>query len=172
MVIHRSFTCMAIAFIAACSPSSTHNTALAYQPPVQQDRRSVLASASAASASLLVSPGSASASASASAASGATAAGGPTVPLDGSTKGFPLASFGLQIYDDSTAYRLTMTALECGYRNFFASVLAGNQKGFAKAIKASGTPAMNCISVVQCCPTEREERRLPSSRRSKGVKRT
>lgn len=27
-----------------------------------------------------------------------------------------------------------------GYRNFFASVLAGNQRGFARAIKASGVP--------------------------------
>ena len=47
-------------------------------------------------------------------------------------KKFPLASFGLQVYDDDTAYRLTLTALEVGYRNFFASVLADNQKGFAK----------------------------------------
>lgn len=43
-------------------------------------------------------------------------------------KPFPLASFGLQIYNDDTAYKLTLTALEVGYRNFFASVLAGNQK--------------------------------------------
>ena len=56
------------------------------------------------------------------------------------SKAFPLASFGLQVYDDDTAYRLTLTALEVGYRNFFASVLAGNQIGFAKAIKASGIP--------------------------------
>lgn len=49
-------------------------------------------------------------------------------------KAFPLASFGLQVYDDDTAYRLTLTALEVGYRNFFASVLAGNQRGFAKVI--------------------------------------
>lgn len=55
-------------------------------------------------------------------------------------KSFPLASFGLQVYDDDTAYRLTLTALEVGYRNFFASVLAGNQKGFARAVKASGIP--------------------------------
>lgn len=55
-------------------------------------------------------------------------------------KAFPLASFGLQVYDDDTAYRLTLTALEVGYRNFFASVLAGNQKGFAKAVKVSGIP--------------------------------
>ena len=140
MVIHRSFMAVvaSIAFIAACSPRSTQNTAMAYQPPVQQDRRSVLASAtSAAVATPAVLLGS---SGVASAAAAATTAGGPTVPLDGSTKGFPLASFGLQIYDDSTAYRLTLTALECGYRNFFASVLAGNQKGFAKAIKASGIP--------------------------------
>ena len=49
-------------------------------------------------------------------------------------KAFPLASFGLQVYDDDTAYRLTLTALEVGYRNFFSSVLAGNQRGFAKVI--------------------------------------
>ncbi len=55
-------------------------------------------------------------------------------------KAFPLASFGLQIYNDDTAYKLTLTALEVGYRNFFASVLAGNQKGFARAIKDSGVP--------------------------------
>lgn len=55
-------------------------------------------------------------------------------------KPFPLASFGLQVYNDDTAYRLTLTALEVGYRNFFASVLANNQKGFAKAVKASGIP--------------------------------
>lgn len=47
---------------------------------------------------------------------------------------FPLASFGLQIYDDETAYKLTLLALEKGYRNFFASVLAGNQRGFARKI--------------------------------------
>lgn len=58
----------------------------------------------------------------------------------GNKKAFPLASFGLQVYDDDTAYKLTLTALEVGYRNFFASVLAGNQKGFAKAVKASGIP--------------------------------
>ena len=53
---------------------------------------------------------------------------------------FPTASFGLQVYDDSTAQRLTSLALEVGYRNFFASVLAGNQRGFARAIKESGIP--------------------------------
>lgn len=64
---------------------------------------------------------------------------------------FPLASFGLQIYNDDMAYRLTLTALECGYRNFFASVLAGNQKGFAKAIRDSGMDRSKlfiCGSVV------------------------
>lgn len=45
-----------------------------------------------------------------------------------------------RVYDDNTAYKLTLTALEVGYRNFFASVLAGNQRGFAKAIKESNIP--------------------------------
>eukprot|EP00913_Durusdinium_trenchii_P026799 g25139.t1 len=44
------------------------------------------------------------------------------------------------VYDDDTAERLTLTAIEVGYRNFFASVLAGNQKGFARAIEKSGVP--------------------------------
>jgi len=57
-------------------------------------------------------------------------------------KAFPLASFGLQVYDDDTAYRLTLTALEVGYRNFFASVLAGNQKGFAK---------VRCAELLSIC---------------------
>lgn len=53
---------------------------------------------------------------------------------------FPYASFGLQVYDDATAQKLTTVALKVGYRNFFASVLAGNQRGFARAIKDSGIP--------------------------------
>merc|ERR1712151_1445138 len=53
---------------------------------------------------------------------------------------FPFASFGLQIYDDAEAQKLTAIALKAGYRNFFASVLARNQKGFARAIKESGIP--------------------------------
>mgnify|MGYP002823734348 CR=1 FL=1 len=51
---------------------------------------------------------------------------------------FPLASFGLQIYDDATAEQLTLRALEAGYRNFFASALAQNQRGFARGVRASG----------------------------------
>jgi diketogulonate reductase-like aldo/keto reductase len=74
----------------------------------------------------------------------------PVTALSDGSK-FPLVSFGLQIYDDNTAYRLTLLALECGYRNFFASVLAGNQRGFAKAIRDSGVPRNElyvCGSVV------------------------
>ena len=64
---------------------------------------------------------------------------------------FPLASFGLQIYDDATAERLTLLAIEAGFRNFFASVLARNQMGFARAIKRCGVPREDlfiCGSVV------------------------
>ncbi|CAL1126090.1 unnamed protein product [Cladocopium goreaui] len=64
---------------------------------------------------------------------------------------FPKASFGLQVYDDETAERLTLQAIEAGYRNFFASVLAGNQKGFARAVQKSGVPREEffiCGSVV------------------------
>lgn len=70
----------------------------------------------------------------------------PGEPLE-----FPLVSFGLQIYSNDVAYKLTRTAIDLGYRNFFASVLAGNQRGFAKAVKDSGIPRSDlflCGSVV------------------------
>lgn len=72
-----------------------------------------------------------------------------TAPTASSSKPFPLASFGLQIYDNDQAYKLTLTALEVGYRNFFASVLAGNQKGFARAIRDSNVP----LSDLYICGT-------------------
>lgn len=65
--------------------------------------------------------------------------GGGAVQL-GNGLAFPTASFGLQVYDDATGQQLTELALSVGYRNFFASVLAGNQKGFARGVKASGVP--------------------------------
>lgn len=66
----------------------------------------------------------------------------PAVPANGIARlsngaAFPLASFGLQVYDDETARQLTLVALEKGFRNFFASVLARNQRGFAKAVRES-----------------------------------
>jgi diketogulonate reductase-like aldo/keto reductase len=67
------------------------------------------------------------------------------------SRAFPLVSFGLQVYDDEYAYKLTLTALQVGYRNFFASVLASNQKGFARAVRDSGIPRSElfiCGSVV------------------------
>ena len=51
---------------------------------------------------------------------------------------FPVASFGLQVYSDEKAATLTQLALDCGYKNFFASVLAGNQRGFARGVARSG----------------------------------
>ncbi|CAJ1930647.1 unnamed protein product [Cylindrotheca closterium] len=117
--------------LSACSSLNNQNV----------DRRSVLQQAVAlGGATLLVPPGPALATANIS----------PIATLSDGTK-FPLASFGLQIYSDDTAYKLTMTALETGYRNFFASVLAGNQRGFAKAVKDSGIPRKDlfiCGSVV------------------------
>jgi diketogulonate reductase-like aldo/keto reductase len=53
---------------------------------------------------------------------------------------FPVVSFGLQVYDDGTATQLTTMALGVGFRNFFSSVLAGNQQGFGAAIKATSVP--------------------------------
>lgn len=52
----------------------------------------------------------------------------------------PLATFGLQIYDDMTALALTQRALDAGFRSFFTSPEGGNQRGFAQAIRESGIP--------------------------------
>mmetsp|Transcript_16703 Transcript_16703/g.32510 ORF Transcript_16703/g.32510 Transcript_16703/m.32510 type:complete len:289 (-) Transcript_16703:3-869(-) len=49
---------------------------------------------------------------------------------------FPSVSFGLQVYDDTTAQNYTRIAIQAGVRNFFASVLAGNQVGFGKGVKS------------------------------------
>ena len=52
----------------------------------------------------------------------------------------PVATFGVQIYDDATAERYTLQALEAGFRSFFTSPEGGNQLGFARAIASSGIP--------------------------------
>ena len=63
----------------------------------------------------------------------------PSLTLsDGST--LPSACFGIQIYDDATATECTLRALEAGFRCFFTSPEAGNQYGFARAIRESGVP--------------------------------
>ena len=85
------------------------------------------------------------------AAAAAAASVAPVKSFAATGQRFPLASFGLQIYDDATAERLTLLALEAGFRNFFASVLAGNQRGFARAIKRAQLPRDElfiCGSVV------------------------
>ena len=93
--------------------------------------------------------------------------GGPTVKLSDGTN-FPMVSFGLQVYDDEAAYKYTTLALECGYRNFFASVLAGNQKGFGRAVRAPGIPR----DAARSCPIELGARRPPSRRREGAARRT
>lgn len=64
---------------------------------------------------------------------------GPVVKLNNGMA-FAVASFGLQIYGDAKAQELTTIALAAGFRNFFASVLARNQKGFGAAIRATHIP--------------------------------
>lgn len=125
------------------SSSGTTTLDAATNANVNLDRRSVLQTASLATAGLLLptSP------------TTAVAAGSSIQPIATLSDGtlFPLASFGLQIYNDEKAYKLTLLALEVGYRNFFASVLAGNQKGFARAVKDSGIDRKElfiCGSVV------------------------
>lgn len=99
--------------------------------------------AAVAAASLLVPGGAAPALA-------AEAAVEKVVTLNDGAK-FPVVSFGLQVYDDTQAYKYTKWALEAGYRNFFASVLADNQRGFARAIQESSVPRSDlfiCGSVL------------------------
>merc|ERR1719487_1014608 len=63
----------------------------------------------------------------------------PNVKLNNGLS-FPSVSFGLQVYDDGTAEDLTTIALQAGIRNFFSSVLAGNQRGFGRAIANTSVP--------------------------------
>lgn len=130
---------LSIKLLFALAPAIA-TTALQFPSPNEISRRSAVSqlisssaaavAASGATSSILMPPGVANAADSVN-----------QVTLNSNNKkAFPLASFGLQVYDDETAYKLTLVALEVGYRNFFASVLAGNQKGFAKAVKASGIP--------------------------------
>jgi 2,5-diketo-D-gluconate reductase A len=93
------------------------------------NRRGAVALATAATASSPLMPPS----------SAVAAAQTPMMPAlrlsDGSP--LPLATFGIQIYDDATAYACTTRALQAGFRSFFTSPEAGNQRGFARAIHDS-----------------------------------
>lgn len=53
---------------------------------------------------------------------------------------FPRVSFGLQEWNEDLAEKVTLEAIGAGYRNFFASARAKNQRGFARGIAASGLP--------------------------------
>lgn len=54
---------------------------------------------------------------------------------------FPLVSFGLQVYDDTTADQYTRIAVAAGIRNFFSSVLASNQAGFSTGLAGGAAKA-------------------------------
>ena len=79
----------------------------ALRPPLHT-RRDVAIGSTAAAAASIITPSSAA----------STFATSASVTLaDGAV--FPLASFGLQIYDDAMAEQLTLLALDAGFRNFF-----------------------------------------------------
>jgi hypothetical protein len=55
----------------------------------------------------------------------------------------PLVSFGFEVYSNAQARSYMAIAIDVGYRNFFASVLANNQRGAAQGITdaaAAGVP--------------------------------
>ena len=114
-----------------CLSAYVASVAALTTPPPSLSRRQVIGSTSAAAALAATGPPSLVRAADYKLQPGAKLITG---------ENFPTASFGLQVYDDTTAEQLTLIALELGYRNFFASVLARNQKGFARAIKKSGVP--------------------------------
>lgn len=68
----------------------------------------------------------------------------------------PLVSFGFEVYSNAQARSYMAIAIDVGYRNFFASVLANNQRGAAQGITdaaAAGVPRSElfiCGSVTQC----------------------
>lgn len=51
---------------------------------------------------------------------------------------FAKASFGPQIWSDNKCRGLTKSAIKVGFRNFFSSVLARNQRGFAQGVQDTG----------------------------------
>jgi len=131
------FGSLALAFLGSWSP---WRAAPAYAAPSGsatrgvQSRREVLLEAALAAGG-----GAAASGAPAWAQQPAVTPSGDVFTLSDGLK-FPTASFGLQIYDDNTAQKLTELSLQLGYRNFFASVLARNQRGFARGVQASGVP--------------------------------
>lgn len=119
----------------------------ALRPPLHTRRDIAIGTTAAAAASAI----------SSSSAAAASKFATSVTLADGSI--FPLASFGLQIYDDAMAEKLTLLALDAGFRNFFASVLARNQLGFARAVKSSGIAREDlyiCGSVVSNRATDEE----------------
>lgn len=52
----------------------------------------------------------------------------------------PPDSFGLWVWSDAEATAYTLQAITAGITNFFASVLAYNQPGFAAAVRQSPVP--------------------------------
>ena len=137
--LHRS-NATALVFLSSMLYSLLVTSTMALTLPSDRsvDRRSVLATGGMTAGGLFLPSSSLAAEIS------------PITTLSDGTK-FPLCSFGLQIYDNDTAMRLTKTALEVGYRYFFASVLAGNQRGFAQGVKASAVDRNElfiCGSVV------------------------
>mmetsp|Transcript_14229 Transcript_14229/g.23559 ORF Transcript_14229/g.23559 Transcript_14229/m.23559 type:complete len:338 (-) Transcript_14229:25-1038(-) len=137
-----------ILFLALASWTVHVGECLSINNPAGMNRRQVVQSTVVTAGGLLL-PRTPAAQAAATATPSVTTA--PIATLSDGMTQFPLASFGLQIYDDATAYQLTLLALEVGYRNFFASVLAGNQRGFAKAVRDSGIARSDlfiCGSVV------------------------
>jgi diketogulonate reductase-like aldo/keto reductase len=137
----------------APTSTTTTTTTTTTADHVIWNRRSVLQSV--ATAGLLLPTTTTNAATAQAAATAETSSSSSTATTiatlsDGVTS-FPLASFGLQIYSDEKAYELTLLALQVGYRNFFASVLAGNQKGFSRAVRDSGIARPDlfiCGSVV------------------------
>jgi hypothetical protein len=71
-----------------------------------------------------------------------------TVTLNDGSE-FPIVSFGLWVYGDKEATEYTLLAISVGIRNFFASVLARNQKGFGAAVKQSSVPRCVAALVVE-----------------------
>ena len=53
--------------------------------------------------------------------------------------------FAIMFGDVGHGALLTLLALEAGFRNFFASALANNQRGFAKAVQQSTVPRSDCF---------------------------
>ena len=161
-VLQRTFMMMKLSLILWLLLQQTAITALQL-PTTEVTRRTAVSNliasttAAAAASSSLISPPSA-------LANELTASSNAITLNSQNKKAFPLASFGLQIYNDDVAYKLTLIALEVGYRNSLRASWQAIKRVLLRRLKTRVYHAMNYTFVELFSLTESMERTLHTKR--------